>query len=222
MKSLALSNRLSGPFVFCVSFARSSHLLRDPLTCLVGLIHELLTFQIDGATLFYTSNKRFNTFTRLCDYILHRLHDDDEDTRQISENKAVSNTLPLALQKACWEVTGTTTETRLKINFPFDCSVKYQSCRDIMITSGWDSWSKIKACQPGFDCQWLHDTWLTCIRATREVQAGKDDHVAGRLLVPLQFRVPRIDDITSWYAERIMTPAWGEPDAQVSVICDVN
>lgn len=108
----------------------------------------------DGASLFYTSQTRPETFTLLRSYLLHRLY-------APSVFPPVSSDNPLAPPVS--------TSTR----FPFLHRANILDREQVLVPAGWDSWGKIEALGDGFDPSRVVQAWEVSIRRSR-IDKGED------------------------------------------------
>lgn len=107
--------------------------------------------EIDGASLFYTSQIRLETYTNLRSYILHRLYTilpplhPEESTSQTPTSSITKQ--PRVLPSG----------TGSRFTFPFRANVIDRNA--VMVPTGWDSWGKINVLRDGFEPGKVGESW---------------------------------------------------------------
>jgi dynein light intermediate chain 1 len=131
-----------------------------PVRCqLPGIKISAHCMYTDGAALFYTTPTQPATYTRLRQYLLHRLH-----------------TIPPPLNPPETSSIATTPHITERTRFPFSHRANVLDRDAVMVPSGWDSWGKINVLREGFDPSRVSNAWTVGLS---RVRAGDDHDVDG-------------------------------------------
>lgn len=100
---------------------------------------ELESGVTDGAALFFTSHTRPESFTRLREYVLHRLF-----SPSVNLTAASSSAAPVSSASRA---------------FPFKHRANVVDRNQLLVPTGWDSWGKIRILRDRFDASALSQAW---------------------------------------------------------------
>ncbi|GAA5846235.1 hypothetical protein JCM3766R1_000760 [Sporobolomyces carnicolor] len=117
-----------------------------------------------GASLFYTAQTLPNSFTKLRQYILHRLFP--------SPASAVGPLSLASQQLQAPSTTATTTSTTTRGGFGFQHRANVIDRDQTLIPSGWDSWGKIKILRETFDCDKTGRGWESDFEVRDQLRRG--------------------------------------------------
>ncbi|KAJ1982352.1 hypothetical protein H4R35_000305 [Dimargaris xerosporica] len=174
-----------------------------------------------GASLFYTSLQRPETYHYVYRYIVHRLThldnsaalsltssaaNDDSDKMMVDDDGGPSTSHPVG---SGHEATASGLTHRKPVAF---CHRAHVVERDVvLVPAGWDSWAKVQILRDGYDCQALVDGWDHDLAARKEGQtitsADGSASVGARMVDESAVRV---------FAEVIPDPHTGDPGLTIA------
>ncbi|POY70564.1 hypothetical protein BMF94_6479 [Rhodotorula taiwanensis] len=148
-----------------------------------------------GAAVFYTSQTVPPSFTKLRQYILHRLFSAPSSAQSASASAAPGTpTVAAARSKAT-----PTPRQSARASFPFLHRANVVDRDQVLVPTGWDTWGKIKVLKERFDCEACGQSWEAgrdARRRMREERAkgeARDDREEGGLLAEYESVVTDFD-----------------------------
>lgn len=123
---------------------------------------ELMTWYLDGASLFFTSHSRPTSFAKLRAYILHRLY-----SRPTPAHPILPSTLTTdqSTNGAPSNLANQTTSTSNAFPFPYRANVVDRD--QVLVPAGWDSWGKIRILRDRFEAEVVGNGWDSDIESER-------------------------------------------------------
>ncbi|GAA5975091.1 hypothetical protein JCM11641_000029 [Rhodosporidiobolus odoratus] len=113
-----------------------------------------------GAALFYTSTQSPTSFSKLRQYILHRLFSSPTSSATVSSSlpppASPSSATPPA-QPSSSRTPATTAASTSTFPFPHRANVIDRD--GVLVPSGWDSWGKIRVLRERFECEACGEGW---------------------------------------------------------------
>ncbi|KAJ1982136.1 hypothetical protein H4R34_001815 [Dimargaris verticillata] len=134
-----------------------------------------------GASLFYTSIQRPETYHYVYRYIVHRLThlnnpatlamalgtaNEDTNMMMVDDDEGPSPNHAVGRDH---EATASGLTHRKPVAFPHRAHVVERDV--VLVPAGWDSWAKVQILRDGYDCQALFDGWDQDLTARKEKQA---------------------------------------------------
>ncbi|GAA5923820.1 uncharacterized protein JCM15063_003777 [Sporobolomyces koalae] len=106
-----------------------------------------------GAALFFTSQTIPQSFSRLRQYILHRLFTTPTSTTSTESGSAPGSKVNSKSNASPATIGGRT------LQFPFPHRANVIDRDQLLVPTGWDSWGKIKVMRERFDCEAVGNKW---------------------------------------------------------------
>lgn len=136
--------------------------------CSCELAELMVMCFADGASVFFTTTGRPDTFALLRKHLLHRLY---------TIPPPLHAPIPSSPSRPTFNPTSGSSapsQPQSQTRFPFPHRANQLDRDAIMIPSGWDSWGKIKILREGFESKRVNELWEVAIGREREDMGKKN------------------------------------------------
>ncbi|GAA5836176.1 hypothetical protein JCM11251_007388 [Rhodosporidiobolus azoricus] len=130
-----------------------------------------------GAALFYTSQTSPPSYSKLRQYILHRLFSSPATITSLSSNLPPPSPSPPSAPVPSRSLPSTTSAITSTAStssaFPFPNRANVIDRDAVLVPSGWDSWGKIRVLRERFEAEQVGEGWERDLEAVRKSRQGR-------------------------------------------------